>query len=95
MVGLLDNLSLFSSSHLKRIFLIRSAFAFEYSKDTPRNSLGSYEGKLISALLLKYAQRGAPAPCSLLVERHILKNAADARALQFNECAEKGAFKFQ
>jgi len=94
-VGLLDPLSSFSSNHLKRIFRLRSAFAFEYSNDSPTAPMSSHEGSMISALLMKYAQRGLPAPCSLLVERHILKNAADAHVLQFTERTEKGAFQFQ
>lgn len=53
------------------------------------------EHDIIGPVLGKVAQRGIPAPCSLLVERYILKEAESTGLLNVVEETDSGAFVFR
>jgi hypothetical protein len=52
------------------------------------------EDRLLGAALAKIAHRGVPAPCSVEVERHALREATACGVLDFQEDNKTGEFRF-
>jgi len=82
----------FSSAEVRELFQIRGGFMSRLHQDKEDPSID--DSRLLGAVLSKLAQRGKPAPCSLMVEHHILKKAQDAGLLIFEESIECGRIKF-
>ncbi|NLA37883.1 MAG: RecQ family ATP-dependent DNA helicase [Methanomicrobiales archaeon] len=80
----------FASPDVRRYAHYRSGFTL---RKPVRDRSG--EHKEIGPVLGKIAQRGIPAPCSLQVERYILKEAEDAGLLDVSEETGSGAFVFR
>ncbi|MEN6395617.1 MAG: RecQ family ATP-dependent DNA helicase [Methanoregula sp.] len=80
----------FASLPVQKLFHYRSGCIIN-SESELKQSLDE-DDQIIGAILGKIAQRGIPAPCSLNVERHVLKNAQTAGVLHYTE---KGKVQFQ
>lgn len=81
----------FASPYIQQLFHYRSGFAI-HSPTVSFRSVDEHE-HLLGALVGKISQRGIPAPCSLNVERHVLRTAESAGILQYNE-QNKVQFQF-
>jgi RecQ family ATP-dependent DNA helicase len=90
---LLDSRLGFSSPALRPLFRARAGCALALEGAADRQGHSS-EGKLLGAVLSKLAHRGMPAPCSLAVERHVLKQAREAGVLDYRESSDTGEFRF-
>jgi|GEM_PF-3410733 len=83
----------FASMEIGRLFQERSSFLLRL----PRSKEGSStnDNMFMGAVMAKLAQRGTPAPCSLMVERYILQKAKDTGLLTFEEStSQSGKIKF-
>ncbi len=83
----------FASMEVGRLFQERSSFLLRL----PRSKEGSStdDNMFMGAVMAKLAQRGTPAPCSLMVERYILRKAKDTGLLIFEEStSQNGKIKF-
>lgn len=95
-VRLLDNsvetaIAPFSSNLLKQLVRLRWGFTF----DIPPISSSNEEAKFAGAVLSKIAQRGFPAPCSIDLERNLLKAAKETGVIKYwREIHKAGAFIF-
>jgi hypothetical protein len=83
-----DWLAPFHSQHLKRLVRIRRGFTLNIS------GLADEEARFAGAVLAKIAQRGFPTPCSLELERFLLKQAEKVGWLRWKEQQEAGTFLF-
>jgi len=72
--SLADQLAVFNSPLLKSLVRLRRAFTLEISAV----GTSSEDARFAGAVLAKIAQRGFPAPCSLTLERLLLKQAKQA-----------------
>ncbi len=84
----------FASAHIRSLFSPRSGFALcinDFPCDRP---VLLNDARFVGALAGKIVHRGIPAPCSLLVERHILQEAQKAGILDFEEQSKTGEIKF-
>jgi hypothetical protein len=94
-VRLLDDsvanlLSPFHSSVLKRLVRLRWGCTLDITTSTADD-----EARFAGAVLAKIAQRGFPAPCSLDLERFLLKQASQAGLIKYDEKQKAGAFTFR
>lgn len=80
----------FASPRVRRYAHYRSGFTL---KKPERCGPGRHE--IVGPVLGKIAQRGIPAPCSLQVERYVLKEAEAAGLLDVAEETDSGAFVFR
>ncbi|PKL62722.1 MAG: hypothetical protein CVV31_04435 [Methanomicrobiales archaeon HGW-Methanomicrobiales-2] len=80
----------FASPEVRQYAHYRSGFTLQKPK-----CLGSVKHETFGSVLGKIAQRGIPAPCSLQVERYVLKEAEAAELLDFTEEEGSGAFVFR
>ncbi len=92
-VRLLDNslanlLSTFHSFILKRLIRLRWGFTLDVT------GVADEDAKFAGAVLAKIAQRGFPAPCSLDLERFLLKQASQTGLLRYVEDKKSGSFVF-
>jgi len=94
-VRLLDDsvaslLSPFHSLTLKRLVRLRWGCTLDIT-----TGIADDEAKFAGAVLAKIAQRGFPAPCSLDLERFLLKKASQAGLIKYDEKQKAGAFTFR
>lgn len=82
----------FSSAEVQELFRIRGGFMSCLHRSEEDSSTD--DNRLLGAVLSKLAQRGKPAPCSLMVEHYILQKAQDAGLLIFDESVECGKITF-
>ena len=92
---LLAGADAFASPSLGRMYARRAGFAFRVADAAAPARLDERDARLLSALVAKLAQRGAPAPCSLALERHVLAKAARAGVADFDERSDSGQFVFR
>jgi hypothetical protein len=71
----------FASMEVGRLFQERSNFLLRLSRSKEGSSTD--DNMFMGAVMAKLAQRGTPAPCSLMVERYVLLNAKDTGLLIF------------
>jgi len=83
-------LSPFHSSVLKRLVRLRWGCTLDITTSTADD-----EARFAGAVLAKIAQRGFPAPCSLDLERFLLKQASQAGLIKYDEKQKAGAFTFR
>jgi len=82
----------FASQDIQRLYHSRSGFAIHVTRSTQQSP--TEDSKFIGAVLSKIYHRGVPAPCSLLVERHVLDKGQEAEVLSFSERKQTGEFQF-
>lgn len=82
-------LSPFNSPLLKQLVRLRWGCTLDVSGS------GDEDARFAGAVLAKIAQRGFPAPCSLNLERFLLKQAEQAGWLHYTEDSQSGAFVFR
>jgi hypothetical protein len=88
--ALLAGADSFASPALGRLYARRAGYAFRNADALKPARIDERDARLLSALLAKLAQRGAPAPCSLSLERHVLAKAARAGIADFDERSDSG-----
>ncbi|MEM1913681.1 MAG: RecQ family ATP-dependent DNA helicase [Thermofilaceae archaeon] len=84
-----DTVAPFRSPLLKRLVRLRRGFTLDVA------GVADPEARFAGAVLAKIAQRGFPAPCSLVLERFLLEQAQAVGLLQWKEMDEAGAFVFR
>jgi len=96
LVAFLDAKQGFASPFVQTIFQYRSGFAFKLpAAPFIHQPLEPPKVNWLSAVLAKIAQRGLPAPCSLNLERHLLKHAQSVDLLSFRDEISGGAYHFR
>ncbi len=93
-VRLLAGPSAFASPVVRRLYRHCAGFALRVAEPGVVHQGSPENGRFVGALLGKLSHRGIPAPCSLNVERHILRTAQEAGILDFKELSETGEFQF-
>ncbi len=89
-VSVANLLSPFGSRLLKQLIRLRWAFTL----DLDLIGVTTEDARFAGAVLAKIAQRGFPAPCSVLLERFLLQQAQEAGFLRYRESVPAGSLVF-
>ena len=95
LISFVDQKQGYASPSVRWIFQYRSGFSLKLPTplfDVPE--LEKFKSDWLSAVIAKVAQRGLPAPCSLTVERHVLKYAQSVEVLDYQEATNGGDYQF-